>query len=106
MVEGPFGEKDLGVDERDPQKLKKGDMVQSYPTDTGSAHKDVGKLVGLSLQETVLEVKAKERTSRSECTIPRWQFMVEKTKGNRIDGHKTGEEAHMISEGGYMGGRD
>ena len=105
MVEGPFGEKDLGVDERDPQKLKKGDMVQSYPTDTGSAHKDVGKLVGLSLQETVLEVKGKNDLE-IRVHHPRWQFMVEKTKGNRIDGHKTGEEAHMISEGGYMGGRD
>jgi hypothetical protein len=49
------------VDEEDPlvvaEGLKRGTMVSISPTDTGRAHKDVGKLVSLDKDEVVIEVK-------------------------------------------------
>lgn len=38
--------------------LKKGDRVVVYPVDTGSTHKDSGRLLSLDAQEIVFETKA------------------------------------------------
>lgn len=50
----------LGLNEADPvvqaQGLRMGDEVTVWPTDSGSRHKDTGRLVGLSGAEVVLDV--------------------------------------------------
>ncbi|KAK0638765.1 hypothetical protein B0T16DRAFT_338623 [Cercophora newfieldiana] len=54
-VEGGCG----GVDGEEPvvrkYGLREGDLVEVWPVDTGSAHVDVGRLVGLSAVEVVFE---------------------------------------------------
>ncbi|KAL6856514.1 hypothetical protein J3F83DRAFT_718317 [Trichoderma novae-zelandiae] len=62
VIEGSsWNEEEGTVDEDDPlvvaEGLKKGGMVTISPTDTGRAHKDVGKLVSLDKDEVVIEVK-------------------------------------------------
>lgn len=79
ISEGPFGDRNPAVDPLDPTGLKQGDWVQGWPTDTGFNHRDVGKLVGLTSQESVIATKAE---SGAEIRIhhPRWQFIVEPAK--------------------------
>ena len=80
MLSGGFGEKEGSVDEKDPSGLKKGDLVEGWPTDTGFEYHDVGTLVGLTTQEAVLSSKAQDG-SEIRVHHPRWQFAVEKSKG-------------------------
>ncbi|ETN45738.1 uncharacterized protein HMPREF1541_09571 [Cyphellophora europaea CBS 101466] len=107
ILKGDFGEKEGEVDERDPMGLQKGEEVRGYPTDTGSNHKDTGRLVALTSQEAVLSSKG-EGGQEIRVHHPRWQFLVEPVRGgdvNPINGH--GEESrHLVSEGEYVGSRD
>lgn len=77
ISEGPFGENQPAIDERDPTGLQGGEQVNGYPTDTGFSRKDAGKLVGLTSQEVVIASKAK---NGAEIRVhhPRWNFAVEK----------------------------
>jgi len=52
-----FAEKEGDVDENDPSGLKKGDLIQVWPIDSGFSRKDRGKLISLSMQEIVVESK-------------------------------------------------
>ncbi|KAK4645422.1 hypothetical protein QC761_201290 [Podospora bellae-mahoneyi] len=71
---------DIGVDEADPvvkvQGLKKGDVVEVFPTDTGSAFKDRGRLVGVDEKEVVWENEKGVRVH-----APRLGFRVLGVKG-------------------------
>ncbi|PTB68080.1 hypothetical protein BBK36DRAFT_1167360 [Trichoderma citrinoviride] len=76
------------VDGDDPlvvaEGLKKGGLVAISPTDTGRAHKDVGKLVSLNKDEVVIEVK----TAKGEGVrvhAPRHGYKV-----RRFDGEGAG----------------
>ncbi|KAK3945895.1 hypothetical protein QBC46DRAFT_370266 [Diplogelasinospora grovesii] len=57
-----FNESEKAVEESEAvvqfHKLKSGQLVEVWPTDSGSSHKDVGKLVALSSKEVVIETKA------------------------------------------------
>lgn len=77
ISEGPFGERELTVDGRDPTGLKGGEKVHGYPTDTGFTRRDEGQLVGLTAQEVVISSKA---ATGAEIRVhhPRWNFAVEK----------------------------
>ncbi|KAM0254942.1 hypothetical protein ACHAQJ_006250 [Trichoderma viride] len=79
-------EEEGNVDEGDPlvvaEGLKKGAMVSVSPTDTGRAHKDVGRLVSLDKDEVVIEVK----TGKGESVrvhAPRHGYKVRRFDGDR-----------------------
>ncbi|KAK4178354.1 hypothetical protein QBC36DRAFT_234619 [Triangularia setosa] len=71
---------DIGVDEADPvvkvQGLKKGDVVEVFPTDSGSAFRDRGRLVGMGEREVVWENEKGVRVH-----APRLGFRVVGVKG-------------------------
>jgi hypothetical protein len=69
-----FAEKDLHVDTADPLELKQGQEVEIYPTDSGSNHKDRGKLVGLTEDQVVLSVQSKGKELRLH--FPRTGFRI------------------------------
>lgn len=83
ITSGPFGDK-VSVDPKDPSGLKEGDKAIAFPIDTGFNNKDKGKLVGLSVQETVLEVNADAAHGGVPIHIhhPRWNFAVEADKSS------------------------
>lgn len=56
-VEGEVDEGDALVRLRG---LKKGQLVQVWPTDTGSNHKELGELVSIDEREVVVEAKAED----------------------------------------------
>ncbi|KAL7793586.1 hypothetical protein V8C37DRAFT_378344 [Trichoderma ceciliae] len=73
------------VDEEDPlvvaEGLKKGVMVAISPTDTGRAHKDVGRLVRLDKDEVVIEVKTGSGES-VRLHAPRHGYKLRKFDGD------------------------
>lgn len=64
ILSSEYHEADGNIDETDVlvqhQKLKKGQLVKMWPTDTGSNHKDLGELVGVTDKEVVIEAKAED----------------------------------------------
>ncbi|PKS07598.1 hypothetical protein jhhlp_006204 [Lomentospora prolificans] len=69
------------VDERDPvvatECLTKGVVVTVWPSDTGSSHKDTGKLLSINKMEVVFEVSAPESQSTTvRVHAPRHGFRV------------------------------
>ena len=55
----------------DPTGLRRGMLVESWPTDSGFRNKDRGKLMGLNRQECVIENDLGTRIHH-----PRWNFRV------------------------------
>jgi hypothetical protein len=70
-----FAEPDCNVDPNDPSGLKKGQHVEVWPTDTGCKNKDQGSLVGLSVDEIVIETKT-EKGKTVRVHSPRHGFRV------------------------------
>ncbi|KAK0663188.1 hypothetical protein DIS24_g1244 [Lasiodiplodia hormozganensis] len=58
--------------------LEKGLVVEVFPTDYGSAHKDQGRLVGLGIDEVVIDVDVEERGKAVRLHFPRTGFCVRK----------------------------
>lgn len=76
LVQGmEFMEKEAAVEENDPLGLKKGDVVEVWPVDTGFNHKDRGPLLGLDGREVVVEGKTEEATT-VRVHAPRHGFRV------------------------------
>lgn len=70
-----FEESQVGVDETEPivraLGLKRGDMVEVWPTDSGAGHRDRGRLVGIGTDEVVWETEVGVRVH-----APRGGFRV------------------------------
>ena len=75
----PEGDQRLYIDDHDPvgANLKLGQVVGSWPIDSGFKHKDVGKLVKLDKEEIVLEVEG--QGGKLRLHHPRWNFRVKAT---------------------------
>lgn len=75
-AEGMNGER-MEVDGTDPvgKGLRKGQLVKSWPSDTGSRHQDTGRLLKLDKEEVVLEVEGKEG-KMVRLHHPRWNFRI------------------------------
>ncbi|KAH7419977.1 hypothetical protein BKA64DRAFT_716358 [Cadophora sp. MPI-SDFR-AT-0126] len=76
-------EQSLGVDEGDPSALKLGEWVEVWPTDSGSGHRDRGRLVGLSGREVVLETGGGE-VEGVRVHAPRHGFRVRRVDGGKL----------------------
>jgi hypothetical protein len=70
-----FAEREGEVDAQDPLGLAKGDLVEVFPTDSGSNHKDRGRLVSLTLAEVVIDSKT-EGGKEVRVHTPRHGFRV------------------------------
>jgi len=76
-----FAEREASVDESDPTKLKKGEMVEVWPIDSGFTRRDRGRLVGLSVGEVVIEGRM-EGGGEVRIHSPRHGFRVRRLKGS------------------------
>jgi len=59
VLSAPFVDKDLSVDPADPLGLQQGTEVEVFPIDSGTNHRDQGRLIGLTENEIVLSIQAK-----------------------------------------------
>ncbi|KAK0109129.1 hypothetical protein ONS96_002955 [Cadophora gregata f. sp. sojae] len=78
-----FVEESIGVDESDPSGLKSGDLVEVWPTDSGSKHRDQGRLVGLNWREVVVETENGE-VEGVRVHAPRHGFRVRRVDGVKL----------------------
>ena len=67
------------MDEGDPSGLRKGEMVEVWPIDSGFSRKDRGRLVGLSTREVVIEGRT-EDGKEVRIHAPRHGFRVRRAK--------------------------
>jgi glutathione S-transferase len=63
------------VSQNDPLQLQHGEEVEVFASDYGSAHKDHGYLVGLTLTEVVIR-----NAKGLHLHFPRWNFRINKLK--------------------------
>lgn len=76
---GKWAQEEASVDEKDPSGLRKGEMVELWPIDSGFSRKDRGTLVGLSTREVVVEGWTEEGREVRIHT-PRHGFRVRRVK--------------------------
>lgn len=74
-----YKEVEATVDANDTSGLQKGDTVEVFPTDYGSNHKDRGPLVGLNVEEIVVERHTSDGV-RVRVHAPRRGFRVRKVE--------------------------
>ncbi|KAL8806925.1 MAG: hypothetical protein Q9182_001054 [Xanthomendoza sp. 2 TL-2023] len=77
ITQADFVEPGGDVDEQDPLALTKGQEVESWPTDSGSNHRDRGQLIALTRQEVVLKTQAKVGGADVHIHHPRTNFRIQ-----------------------------
>ena len=80
VEEGGWAEEEGSVDECDPVGLRKGEVVEVWPTDSGSRHRDRGSLVALDGEEVVVEGRT-EGGVGVRIHAPRHGFRVRRIEG-------------------------
>ena len=81
IVQAEYSEREGDVDASDPLGLKKGQDVESWPTDSGSRHHDRGKLVSLTWKEVVLASQSKTGGREIRTHHPRWNYRIRPVSG-------------------------
>ena len=82
IMSAGFAEPEGQVDESDPLKLKKGQEVEVWPTDSGFRHRDRGRLVTLNAGEVVLSAKTGTIGEEIRIHCPRVNFRIAPVDGN------------------------
>ncbi|KAL8804256.1 MAG: hypothetical protein Q9200_005905 [Gallowayella weberi] len=77
ITQADFAESGGDVDEQDPLALTKGQDVESWPTDSGSNHRDRGQLIALTRQEVVLKTQTKVDDTDVHIHHPRTNFRIQ-----------------------------
>jgi hypothetical protein len=72
----PVGE----VDANDPTGLRAGDLVTTWPTDSGSAHRETGILLSLTPREMVISKRTRVGNTEIHVHMPRWGYRIVKAK--------------------------
>lgn len=84
ILASDFFEKEGIVDESDPVKVKKGQQVEIWPTDSGSNHHDKGELVALGAREVVIAAKPNAGNGTVRLHFPRETFKIIPVKEQKL----------------------
>ncbi|MCJ1468581.1 hypothetical protein MMC07_007210 [Pseudocyphellaria aurata] len=84
ILQADFAESEGQVDENDPVGLKKDQDVESWPIDTGSNHRDRGRLVALTSTEVVLASPSKVGGKEIHIHHPRTSFTIQAVGGAKL----------------------
>ncbi|KAL1958677.1 hypothetical protein VTO42DRAFT_4020 [Malbranchea cinnamomea] len=76
LASAGYGEPEGLLDETDPLKLRKGQEVVVWPTDSGSSYRDRGSLVALNRNEVVLQRKTANGQFDVRIHFPRINFRI------------------------------
>ena len=77
VTQADFAEPEGQVDDSDPLALKKGQDVEVWPIDTGFKHHDRGRLVALTLKESVVATQSKVGGKEVRIHHPRTNFRIQ-----------------------------
>ena len=76
VTKAEFAEPDGQVDDSDPLALKRGQDVEVWPTDTGFKHRDRGRLVALTMKESVVATQSDVGAKEIRIHHPRTNFRI------------------------------
>ncbi|OAG41866.1 hypothetical protein AYO21_03869 [Fonsecaea monophora] len=76
ILTSDFFEPEGTVDPLDPLKLKKGQLVEVFPVDSGFTHHDKGELVSIGVNEVVIASTPKVGEGRLRLHFPRVNFRI------------------------------
>ena len=74
------------MDEKDPLRLKKGQVVEVWPTDSGQAqaHRDKGELVSIGVKEVVIRTEVPKGKGSLRLHFPRINFKIQPTQQSKL----------------------
>lgn len=75
VLASSFRDEDLRVDS-DPLALKKDEVVNMWPIDTGFDRKETGKLVHLTADEVAISTKSEHGGKEVRIHYPRWNYSI------------------------------
>ena len=81
ITHADFAEAEGEVDVKDPLGIKKGQVVEVWPTDTGFKHKDRGRLLSLTKDEVVIAAQTKVGEKEVRIHAPRTGFGIQAVNG-------------------------
>jgi glutathione S-transferase len=84
ILDSEFFEPEGGVDEGDPLKLKKGQLVEIFPIDSGFNHHDKGELVSIGVNEVVIESKPEVGDGVLRIHYPRTNIRISPVTGSKL----------------------
>ena len=84
ILASDFFEPEGTIDQRDPLGLKKGQMVEVWPIDSGFSHHDGGELVSIGVKEVVVSRRPNEGEGRLRLHFPRVNFRIQPVENAKI----------------------
>ena len=84
ILDSDFFEPEGTVDELDPRKLKRGQMVEIWPIESGFTHHDKGELVSIGVKEIVILSKPNMGEGRLRLHFPRVNFRVQAVVDSKL----------------------
>ena len=84
ILSSDFFESEGAVDEADPLKLKKGQMVDVAAIESGFNHHDIGELVSIGVKEVVIKSKVPDGKGHLRIHFPRTNFRVKAVQDAKL----------------------
>ncbi|OAP64723.1 hypothetical protein AYL99_00695 [Fonsecaea erecta] len=84
ILASDFFEPEGTVDPADPLRLKKGQMVEIFPVESGFTHHDKGELVSIGVKEVVIASKPTVGEGRLRLHFPRVNFRIQPVADARL----------------------
>lgn len=84
IFDSDFFEPEGIVDERDPLKLKKGQMVEIWPVESGFNHHDKGELLSIGVNEVVIASKPQLGDGLLRIHYPRTNIRISPVAGSKL----------------------
>ncbi len=76
LISTGFAESEGKVDDNDPTSLRQGSTVEVWPIDTGTSHRDRGRLLRLDAGQVSIATETKAEGVEVHVHFPRWGFRV------------------------------
>lgn len=84
ILDSDFFEPEGKVDERDPLKLKKGQVVEIWPVESGFNHHDKGELVSIGVNEVAIASKTEVGDGLLRIHYPRANIRISPVSGLKL----------------------
>jgi glutathione S-transferase len=84
ILSSDYYEAEDAMDPKEPLKLSKGQLVEVWPSDSGSKHHDQGKLVSIGVKEVVIESVVPDGKGNLRLHFPRINFRIAPAQNARL----------------------
>lgn len=84
ILASEYTEKEGEMDTHEPLRLSQGQMVEVWPSDSGSAHRDKGRLVSIGVKEVVIESAVPNGKGHLRLHFPRINFRIAPAKNANL----------------------